>query len=610
MYLRRHNKWNEFLLVENSQPAGLLTEITLPVAKGNLYIGKNKKMIRRQLDAGTWIQHPPIPGTQGIKPGEFSSFPEDKKDRIVQLYTKRFETQLLGFYDEPGEDTDGIIPRDLEPKERALALTWLARLARQDDRIAGFLLTGYPGSGVGIEFPAVSQDLEMFFHHKEHMETADLNNIKDLDELEDVVLNARDAIRDHQQNKVYKDFEQGVTLLRGSFLRNEKGQILKRFKIVIGPNQEPVAAAVGATREDAVRSFKQENPKLGAESLSAVEGRILYDYDNGWFVAEIHSKAAACELGKSTDWCTSAPGLEFFDHYYKPEDPLFFFEQGSDEKPGAPGEKFQIHYGSKQFMDKDDRPLSNHWRMQLHNLLMQTEAPGKYLILRKQDRTFKLADQSTSAEELAELANNREAEFLELTTIASHPNVSPETLLKLASVSSRTKDYIGGEGWNTYATTLKDQVARNPNSTSEVLDAVWEESLKDYNAMSESAVKILTKKKESDDLSDEWLEGAIARRAIAIYGHWGAIWQRLTANDNVSDELLNTIAETDFGEDLGKLPKAMAREKQASRKAGEEGMGYVDLRSRIIRRKNPRTAAALPSLAEQRIIQRWHKIIK
>tara|TARA_R110000824_G_scaffold102639_7_gene244164 strand:- start:1706 stop:3391 length:1686 start_codon:yes stop_codon:yes gene_type:complete len=561
MYLRRHNKWNEFLLVENSQPAGLLTEITLPVAKGNLYIGKNKKMIRRQLDAGTWIQHPPIPGTQGIKSGEFSSFPEDKKDRIVQLYTKRFQDQLLGVYEEPGEYTGGIIPRDLDDKEKALALTWLARLARQDDRIAGFLLTGYPGSGVGIEFPAVSQDLEMFFHHKEHMETADLNNIKDLDELEDVVLNARDAIRDHQQSKTYEDAE--------------------------------------------------------------VEGaQEVFRDDDEWKILAIHNKGAACELGKGTGWCTAAPGLDFFGQYYKPEDPLFYFEQrrsrgsGDDTAPGIPGAKFQAHYGSTQFMDKDDRPLSTHWRKKLHNLLMQTEAPEKYPILRKQDRKFKLADQSTSAEELAELANNREAEFLDLTTIAMHPNVSPETLLKLASVSARTKDYVGGGGGDTYPTSLKEQIARNPNTTSEALDVVWEESLKDYNAMRESGLKILTKKKESDDLSEAWLIGALARRDTAIYGHWGQIWQRLVAHENVSNELLNTIIEADFGEDSWdsrdavKLLKDIVREKRASRRAGEEGIGYVDLRSRLIRRRSSRTSKALPPLAEQRIIQRWSQIIK
>jgi len=552
MYLRPSNKWKEFLLAESSQPAGLLTEITLASAVTNLFSKKTQKMIRRELDAGTWIQHPPIAGTQDIKPGEFSSFPEDKKDRVVQLYTNHFKDQLLGNQD---RQITGIIPQDLEDNQKGLALTWIVRLARQDDRTAGFLLTGYPGRGVGIEFPAVREDLETFFHYQRFMEPPDLNRIKDFDELEGVVLNARDAIRDHQQSKTYED----------------------------------------------------------AEAEGAQE---VFRDDDEWKILAIHNKGAACELGKGTGWCTAAPGLNFFAQYYKPEDPLFYFEQRSDEKPGAPGAKFQAHYGSGQFNDKDDRPLSTHWRKKLHNLLMQTEAPGKYSILRKQDRKFKLEDQSTSAEELAELADNKEAEFLDLTTIAMHPNVSPETLLKVASVSLRTKDYVGGGGGDTYPTSLKEQIARNPNTTSEALDAVWEESLKDYNTMKESALKILTKKKESDDLSEAWLIGALARRDTAIYGHWGQIWQRLVAHENVSNELLNTIIETDFGEDSWdrrdavKLLKDMVREKRASRRAGEEGIGYVDLRSRLIRRRSSRTSKALPPLAEQRIIQRWHKIIK
>ena len=523
MYLRPSNKWNEFLLAESSQPAVLLTEITYASAVNNLGSKKMRKVVARWLD-------------RELPSWKFLMRSPPEREEIIDTYMPTLKKWLLE-----------IVPDDLEDNQKGLAITWLARLAR--DLETGYMSDFFGAAEPGRGTSAAWEDFEMFFHYQQFMAEKDLNRIKDLDELEQIVLDARGAIRDYQEARAYKD-----------------------------------AGAEGA----------QE---------------VFLD-DENWKIVAIHNKGAACELGKKTAWCTAAPGLNYFETYYKPEDPLFYFEQKSDEKPGAPGAKFQAHYGSKQFNDKDDRPLSHHWRMKLHNLLMQTEAPEKYPILRKQDRKFKLADQSTSAEELAELADSREAEYLELTTIAMHPNVSPETLLKLASVSARTKDYIGGEGWNTYATTLKDQVARNPNATSEALDVVWEESLKDYNTMKESAAKLLLAKKRVDDLSDEWLEGAIDRRSIAIYNHWGAIWQRITANDNVSDELLNTIAETDFGEDLGKLPKAMAREKQASRKAGEEGIGYVDLRSRLIRRRSSRTSQALPPLAEQRIIQRWHKIFK
>ena len=60
MYLRQHNKWNEFLLAENSQPAVLLTEITYASAVNNLSSKKTKKIVYQWLDAGGWLTEPPM----------------------------------------------------------------------------------------------------------------------------------------------------------------------------------------------------------------------------------------------------------------------------------------------------------------------------------------------------------------------------------------------------------------------------------------------------------------------------------------------------------------------------------------------------------------------
>ena len=56
-------------------------------------------------------------------------------------------------------------------------------------------------------------------------------------------------------------------------------------------------------------------------------------------------------MGKGTEWCTAAPGLEYFKQYYKPNDPLFYILDKSD------GERYQFHFGSRQYMDKDDNNL-------------------------------------------------------------------------------------------------------------------------------------------------------------------------------------------------------------------------------------------------------------
>ncbi len=83
----------------------------------------------------------------------------------------------------------------------------------------------------------------------------------------------------------------------------------------------------------------------------AEAGKELLLDDENWQVIAIHNKGAACQLGKGTDWCTAAPGLEYFKQYYRPDDPLFYILNKSD------GEKYQFHFGTDQFMDKFDDPL-------------------------------------------------------------------------------------------------------------------------------------------------------------------------------------------------------------------------------------------------------------
>ena len=84
-----------------------------------------------------------------------------------------------------------------------------------------------------------------------------------------------------------------------------------------------------------------------------------------------NNKGAACELGKGTTWCTAAPGLDYYNHYHKPEDPLFIIfkkdDRGKDgwssdvvqKNPSMKGiaAKYQFHYGTGQYMDAEDVPI-------------------------------------------------------------------------------------------------------------------------------------------------------------------------------------------------------------------------------------------------------------
>ncbi len=114
----------------------------------------------------------------------------------------------------------------------------------------------------------------------------------------------------------------------------------------------------------------QKDSKAGQE--------LLLD-DDKWQVIAIHNKGAACELGKGTDWCTAAPGLEYFKKYYRPDDPLFYVLDKSD------GERYQFHFGTQQFMDKDDSnlyPSRYHVGDEIMTVLAKV-VPAKYKIARK-----------------------------------------------------------------------------------------------------------------------------------------------------------------------------------------------------------------------------------
>lgn len=79
-------------------------------------------------------------------------------------------------------------------------------------------------------------------------------------------------------------------------------------------------------------------------------------------------KEAACFYGGNnkrsgegeTSWCTSAPGLTYFNTYIK-QGPLYvLLDKRSDKKgnvSGLPATRYQFHFESNQFMDPDDRQI-------------------------------------------------------------------------------------------------------------------------------------------------------------------------------------------------------------------------------------------------------------
>ena len=116
------------------------------------------------------------------------------------------------------------------------------------------------------------------------------------------------------------------------------------------------------------------------------KGTEVFDHPdkNKWFIAALHTKAAACHYGKRTDWCT-ATDTDMFDNYYEPDDPLFYFEdkqvfdRTSLSKPAIDGDRrqdgrFQFHFGSEQFMDNNDAQVDEETRDYFIDLLSKVGA--------------------------------------------------------------------------------------------------------------------------------------------------------------------------------------------------------------------------------------------
>jgi|MDSV01.2.fsa_nt_gb hypothetical protein len=104
----------------------------------------------------------------------------------------------------------------------------------------------------------------------------------------------------------------------------------------------------------------------------------VFDGDK-WQVIKIEGKnplgkEAACYYGgqnKETQWCTSAPGLTYYERTYIPKGPLYVLLDKTDtevaqprgrdaeshKQTGLPKNRYQFHFETNSFMDIDDRSV-------------------------------------------------------------------------------------------------------------------------------------------------------------------------------------------------------------------------------------------------------------
>jgi hypothetical protein len=268
-------------------------------------------------------------------------------------------------------------------------------------------------------------NLETFFHHQRFMPNQDLMQIKSLDDLVVMTHNAKEEIQKAQEKKNYLDAEQGTEIFRD---------------------------------------------------------------DSEWTIAALHNKGAACSLGKGTDWCTAAPGLDYFEDYYKKDDPLFFFQQKKyiqDDVDHGP-KRYQFHYGSAQFMDANDERVDKETFEMLHSMLIETEAWDKYEKLRifdlKRMVTMRLVEGSPGMvaliDEMREILNSLEDPYAMANTLAEMATMdhfhiptyilrwlASEEFYKYLGVARRIVKYHDVVP----SSILKDIAENNPNERTRVM---------------------------------------------------------------------------------------------------------------------------------------------
>lgn len=145
----------------------------------------------------------------------------------------------------------------------------------------------------------------------------------------------------------------------------------ERFKGKLPAEMRDINKLTPDALYDAVKDFDltlATTTKSERKSAEVHPGaKLLYDGDN-WRVIAIKDKGvvgkeAACFYGgnnRETRWCTSAPGASWFDRYIK-DGPLYVVFNPNDtdvaSETGLPKTRYQFHFPSGQFMDKDDRSI-------------------------------------------------------------------------------------------------------------------------------------------------------------------------------------------------------------------------------------------------------------
>lgn len=149
-----------------------------------------------------------------------------------------------------------------------------------------------------------------------------------------------------------------------------KGQLPQEARDINKLDKDQLFELVKDFKLEKTKATKQE--KEEAAATYAHPGADIVFRGNNWTVAKISrgdslGKNAACFYGgqheydkDETRWCTSSPGLNWFERYIK-DGPLYVVLPNKGSKLGQvsklPVERYQFHFPSGHFMDRSDRSV-------------------------------------------------------------------------------------------------------------------------------------------------------------------------------------------------------------------------------------------------------------
>lgn len=233
---------------------------------------------------------------------------------------------------------------------------------------------------------SLRQNIELYFQWKRFMSERDLMRVADAEHLSSTVDDARHDIEAYQEKQSYMDAEEGM---------------------------EP-----------------------------------LYE-DGTWQIIAVHNKGAACELGKGTNWCTAAPGLNYFADYYTEDDPLIYV------KDKRSGDRYQLHFGSEQFMDVND------YSIDLITLLPILDVLANIIKYDLDDKAQTILDRNLAkADVLDDEDFERLADSVDLETL-EHLAKRHDVPLHILETLAKSEFYQ-----------VRGAVAQNRRASSDILDAI------------------------------------------------------------------------------------------------------------------------------------------